>query len=158
MLVADVTSDAAQSVLDTVENLTAHTAPLLTAYTDLEARVRDVMDQERVQRVTLNATLDMRYRGQSYELTVPLEMPIDEYTLGQATGAFHAAHEQRYGYAMEEETVEIVTLRVRGNLPGSPTPVTTLARVRCRRNWSPGGRTPRMVPRKWPCANSCLSP
>ena len=38
------------------------------------------------------ATADLRYRGQSFELEVPL-------TIATRAGAFHAAHEARYGYA-----------------------------------------------------------
>jgi N-methylhydantoinase A len=49
---------------------------------------------------------DMRYRGQSFELTVDAE-PLD----GLAE-RFHAAHERRYGYRTEHEPVEIVNLRV----------------------------------------------
>jgi len=44
---------------------------------------------------------DMRYRGQSYELTVPWG------------GDFHAAHERVYGYSDPKRPVETVTLRVR---------------------------------------------
>ena len=36
-----------------------------------------------------------------------------------AVSAFHAVHAQRYGYAMEDEGVEVVTLRVRASGPGA---------------------------------------
>ena len=67
----------------------------------------------------LDVALDMRYRGQSYELTVPLDTPITPEALHGSVGAFHAAHEQRYGYAMRDEPVEVVNLRVRGVGPGA---------------------------------------
>ncbi len=64
--------------------------------------------------------LDMRYRGQSYELTVPLALPITSRGAGcRPSHAFHAAHAQRYGYAMPDEPVTVVTLRVRGSGPGA---------------------------------------
>jgi len=47
--------------------------------------------------------VDARYRGQSFELTVPVE---------GWEGAFHAAHERRYGYR-DEAPVDLVSLRVR---------------------------------------------
>ena len=48
-------------------------------------------------------SLDLRYRGQSYELTVPLEASfIDK---------FHKAHERRYGYANRGREVELVNVR-----------------------------------------------
>ena len=52
------------------------------------------------------AELDVRYAGQSFELTVP-SGPLD-VTLA----AFHTAHERRYGYAAPDEPVEIVSVRV----------------------------------------------
>ncbi|MDQ3815648.1 MAG: hydantoinase/oxoprolinase family protein, partial [Armatimonadota bacterium] len=62
---------------------------------------------------------DLRYRGQSYELTVPLQLPVTVGSLQEAASSFHEAHRQRYGYAIAEQPVEIVTLRVRGVVPGA---------------------------------------
>jgi len=54
---------------------------------------------------------DLRYRGQSHELTVPV--PDD---LGANSDVvperFHERHERRYGHASPDEPVELVTLRV----------------------------------------------
>ena len=49
---------------------------------------------------------DLRYRGQSFELTVEAD------SLEKLEERFHAAHEQRYGYRMEDEPVELVNLRL----------------------------------------------
>ena len=49
--------------------------------------------------------LDLRYQGQSYELTVPFSATVIE--------DFHAAHQQMYGYQRPADPVEIVNLRVR---------------------------------------------
>jgi N-methylhydantoinase A len=46
---------------------------------------------------------DLRYRGQSFELTVPLGERLAE--------RFHAAHEERYGYADHERELELVAVR-----------------------------------------------
>jgi N-methylhydantoinase A len=46
---------------------------------------------------------DLRYRGQSFELTVPLQPDLAE--------AFHRAHEARYGYADRERPLELVAVR-----------------------------------------------
>ncbi len=53
---------------------------------------------------------DMRYVGQSYELTVPVDSLTDEARL---TAPFHRAHLARYGACDERAAVEAVTLRVR---------------------------------------------
>ena len=46
---------------------------------------------------------DVRYRGQSFELTVPLG--------GDLAEAFHRAHEERYGFADGERELELVAVR-----------------------------------------------
>jgi len=52
---------------------------------------------------------DMRYRGQAYELTVPL----GPGGLAAAERAFHAAHRQAYGHSSPVGVTELVTLRAR---------------------------------------------
>jgi len=54
---------------------------------------------------------DLRYAGQSFELTVEAE-PFDELE-----DRFHAVHEQRYGYRMDDEAVELVNLRLISTVP-----------------------------------------
>jgi N-methylhydantoinase A len=46
---------------------------------------------------------DLRYRGQSFELTVPLG--------GDVAEAFHRAHEERYGYCDRGRELELVAVR-----------------------------------------------
>jgi N-methylhydantoinase A len=54
---------------------------------------------------------DLRYRGQSFELTVEAD------SLEKLEERFHAAHEQRYGYRMDDEPVELVNLRLVATVP-----------------------------------------
>ena len=119
MLVADVVSDAAQTILATAAALTDTPSILAEPLDALRARVTHVLQREGVEQPHISATLDMRYRGQSYELDTPLSLPLTAAALAHATKAFHAAHAQRYGYAMPEEEVEVVTLRVRATGPGA---------------------------------------
>jgi N-methylhydantoinase A len=51
----------------------------------------------------LGGEVDLRYRGQSFELTVPVEDDL--------AWAFHRAHEERYGYADTEREIELVAVR-----------------------------------------------
>ena len=53
---------------------------------------------------------DLRYRGQSFELTVPLGPDL--------ASAFHRAHEERYGYADPARDVELVAVRTAEVRPG----------------------------------------
>jgi N-methylhydantoinase A len=65
--------------------------------------------------VTLQHSLDMRYVGQSHELTVALpDATTDPMAL------FHAAHEARYGYRQVGAAVEVVTVRVTAVVPITP--------------------------------------
>jgi N-methylhydantoinase A len=52
--------------------------------------------------------LDLRYAGQSFELT------ISGGEFAATLAAFHARHAQRYGYSVPDETVEVVTVRAIG--------------------------------------------
>jgi N-methylhydantoinase A/oxoprolinase/acetone carboxylase beta subunit len=53
---------------------------------------------------------DVRYRGQSFELAVPLG--------GDVAEEFHRAHERRYGYADRGRDVELVAVRTADVTPG----------------------------------------
>ncbi len=54
-------------------------------------------------------SVDLRYRGQGYELNVPYDRERPE----GAAVAFHALHKQRYGFSDAQKPIEIVNLRVR---------------------------------------------
>jgi N-methylhydantoinase A len=51
-------------------------------------------------------SLAVRYKGQSFEIEI-------KQTSGNIAGAFHRAHRARYGYAQEQNVVEIVSARAR---------------------------------------------
>jgi N-methylhydantoinase A len=53
---------------------------------------------------------DLRYVGQSFELTVPLQPEL--------AAAFHRAHDERYGYADRTRPIELVALRTAEVRPG----------------------------------------
>jgi N-methylhydantoinase A len=73
--------------------------------------------------IALLPALDMRYIGQSFELTIPLT-DLMSGTKDQGPGIgelgsqiperFHTAHQRRFSYASEGEPVEIVNLRLKG--------------------------------------------
>lgn len=53
--------------------------------------------------------LDMRYSGQSYELTVP----VSDFSREEIARRFVALHRRRYGYARDHDEIEVVTFRVK---------------------------------------------
>jgi N-methylhydantoinase A len=73
---------------------------------DLTAEALAVEDGE--------AAYDVRYRGQSFELTVR-DVEADPQAVRDA---FEAIHEERYGYRDPEGEIEVVTIRERHSEPG----------------------------------------
>jgi N-methylhydantoinase A len=61
-------------------------------------------------------SLDLRYRRQGYELNVT----FNSHEPAKSLAAFHALHQQRYGFADEARPVEIVNLRLRLTAAGEP--------------------------------------
>jgi len=57
--------------------------------------------------------LDLRYLGQSYEITVDSVNPFDKRALEESIASFHRRHREIYGYGAEEEPVELVSVRLR---------------------------------------------
>jgi N-methylhydantoinase A len=53
-------------------------------------------------------SLDLRYRGQGYELNIP--------ATGSAAARFHQEHQRRYGYHHPGKEIELVTVRLRGRV------------------------------------------
>ena len=61
----------------------------------------------------INATVSMRYLGQNYEEEIPVDLDtLRQQGLSTLFTAFHQHHEQRYGYQIAGETIELVALKV----------------------------------------------
>ena len=82
--------------------------PLLLDDSDPEEAFAELERQagEDLESPELRRRADLRYRGQSFELTV------DADDLDALEERFAAAHEQRYGYRMEGEEVELINARL----------------------------------------------
>jgi N-methylhydantoinase A len=76
------------------------------AWRELEQQARAALAEQGAKRISVQRVADCRYAGQSHELRV--DAPADS----DLSAALHRAHEQAYGYAMPDEPVEVVTLRV----------------------------------------------
>ena len=118
LLLADVRMDESRAYR--AERLDA--TPLARQFDDLEAALLDRFADQSVdpEEVTVSRQVDMRYEGQSYEITVPVDAPVDEASLDAAVERFHAEHARRYGHARRDEPVAAITLRASGELPTPP--------------------------------------
>ena len=63
-------------------------------------------------RLMIRRSAGMRYRGQSYEVSVPVEDLSTADDLIELQQRFHAAHQRRYGHMAQAEAVEIVNFSV----------------------------------------------
>jgi N-methylhydantoinase A len=99
LAISDVRRDFSRTLLATLGELDRDAVE--AGFAELEAAARDALEEPRLRRQA-----DLRYRRQAFELTVEAD------DLGALAARFHAAHEQRYGYRMEEEPVELVNLRL----------------------------------------------
>ena len=84
----------------------------------LDAEARETMASTGAETAGLTTRwhAHMRYAGQSYDLAVDLDETLDEDSennkINRLVESFHAQHERRYAYRSEEETVEIVQVRI----------------------------------------------
>jgi N-methylhydantoinase A len=112
LLVADIRSDFSKTH---IIGLTSDTAPLIhDTLQELTALAISWFEKERIaeERRSIAYIVDMRYKGQSHELRVPLDS-IDESgaALSKLLAEFKRAHQRLYGFAPDDE-VELVTFRV----------------------------------------------
>ena len=84
-------------------------------FAELEgAALRDFERERWTGDVRFGRSADLRYRGQGYELNVPVTPRL--------LADFHLQHQRRYGYSHPQREVEIVTLRLRAAIPSPPVP------------------------------------
>ncbi len=108
LLVADYRHDYYKSILSSA--LDGSTEDLVRdAVEEMTARAFKTLESEGVgrDRVRIHVTLDMRYRGQAYDLTVPYSG-----SLAAALRDFERLHLARYGYTLPGEDVIVSAVRV----------------------------------------------
>jgi N-methylhydantoinase A len=113
LLVTDLKHE--YSVTRVEKTQSADPAAMEAAFARLESEGRRTLQREGVEERAMSVLrhVDIRYIGQSYELTLPVESrPVDSAEVQRLGHHFHAAHEQSYGYAEATEPTEIVNLRV----------------------------------------------
>ena len=120
ILQADLRYDLSESLL--MPAAEESVAALAAAVDKLRQQAQDLLrsngfdgEQQRVE-----FSVDMRYRGQAFELATPWpEMINANQSVGapqllQLVGHFHSLHEERFAHASPEDATEIVTVRAVG--------------------------------------------
>lgn len=92
-------------------------AILADQFDSLEKEVVDRLSSSTTKDVTIERLLDIRYRGQRFELRISLpDGTVDKDLIAAAFARFHAEHFKTYGRASGDDLVEIVNLRIRGSI------------------------------------------
>lgn len=111
-----LSSDIVHSLVRTrLLALGPHAAPALAqAARELRAEAESLLSRDGVPAAErrFDFALDVRYRGQGYELTVPVSAPIDAAAVRAAAALFHSMHELRFAHADPSGAVEAVALRL----------------------------------------------
>ena len=106
LLVADVALDYSRSVLGAVTQAT--NTELEEYLNQMIGQANSDLDDEGIPKDNrvYSPSLDLRYQGQAYELTIPFNPNDDILSI------FHAYHEKTYGHNLPNRTVEVVNLRL----------------------------------------------
>jgi N-methylhydantoinase A/oxoprolinase/acetone carboxylase beta subunit len=111
LLMADSIKDYSKSILKIADKIRKE--ELEGYFKKLIAKSIKSMQEDgfKEDEVTIFSSIDLRYRGQSYEITIP-------YTNKNTTDPsfvadFHKAHSKLYSYHHEERAVEVVNIRVK---------------------------------------------
>lgn len=126
ILVSDVVKDYSRTLLWLFSDRLGQSLPqarLQKEFRRLEAAAQKEFRAERWRgALHYERSLDLRYRGQGYELNVPAG---DRHkNKDNVTTRFHHEHQRRYGYHHAGRELELVTLRLRARLR-TPQPQST---------------------------------
>ena len=113
LLVTDLKHDYATTLIERIDRLDL--AAVEKVFRDMERQGRTLLEQEGVPggEMRFLRQVEMRYVGQSYELTVPLpEGRLEPAEVASVLERFHQEHDRAYGYSAPDEPAEFVNLRV----------------------------------------------
>jgi N-methylhydantoinase A len=113
ILASDVVKDYSRTVLWRVSNKIP-LADLHREFAALEKTAeKDFADESWQGNPRYLRSLDLRYRGQGYELNLPFTKNL--------LADFRREHQRRYGYQHDDREIELVTLRLRATLKSATT-------------------------------------
>ena len=104
LLTTDIKRDAAVTIVRRLDDLEPGEAE--ATFAELEQAGRAELEREGItgDAIEFVRQVDLRYVGQSFELTIPAGEGMAE--------RFHVEHDRTYGFAASEEPIEVVSLRL----------------------------------------------
>jgi N-methylhydantoinase A len=115
LLMSDVKHDYVRSRIAPLHGL--HPEEVDKLFTQLETQADTELNSDGFDKdqICIKRALDLRYAGQGYEITLPFPPGgITAEALKALRSAFDAQHSLMFGHSAPEETVEVVSFRVRG--------------------------------------------
>jgi N-methylhydantoinase A len=112
LLAAEVRFDVARTFVRRLDTLDPER--LTAMYDEMDAQASAIVRESAATGALARVrSLDARYVGQGFELTVPVPAgPLDAAALARVRGAFDEIYAARYGYASPAEPVEVVTWKL----------------------------------------------
>lgn len=112
LLAAEVRFDVSRTYVGRLDAL--EPATLNAMYAEMAAQAMEIVrDSALGGAVSVVRSVDARYVGQGYELTVPVPGgALDEVSLASVRRSFEEIYAARYGYAQPAEPVEVVTWKL----------------------------------------------
>jgi N-methylhydantoinase A len=112
MLVTDVQQARSLTRITPVDGTTAVALDAIFAGMEAAALQDLLREQFPRERLETRRHAGMRYRGQSYEVSVPAPQLRNADDIADLVRRFHDAHQRRYGHMAQAEAVEIVNFQV----------------------------------------------
>ena len=113
LLVTDLKHDYATTLIQRLDQVVPHA--LEQTFRELEAQGRETLGREGMAEAAMEfrRQADLRYVGQSHELTLPLTTEaLGPAQLEQLLEQFHRTHDRAYGFSAPGEDVELVSVRL----------------------------------------------
>lgn len=112
LLAADFRNNLVKATMKLIEEV--EVKKVEAVFQTLELQGIKLLEEQRVPKVNMHfiRQMDLRYFGQSYELTIPTSKPFTEKALHQTVENFHKKHQAVYGYAVKSEPVGLVNVKL----------------------------------------------
>ena len=124
ILASDAVKDFSRTLLWNLADKHSR-AELEKEFRKLETAARkEFRDEKWTGTLLFERSLDLRYRGQGYELNIP--------AAGNAVARFHQEHQRRYGYHHPAKKIELVTVRLRGRIKARQSEISQAAKISSR--------------------------
>ncbi len=112
LLATDFRNNLAKAIMKLIDEVDIKKVEAV--FQKLEFQGAQLLEKQHVPKENMHSIrqMSMRYFGQSYELTIPTSKPLTKDVFHQTVENFHKKHRTVYGYAVKNEPVELVDIKL----------------------------------------------